>query len=83
MYAMTFDAEKEYGNVIDGAGFESGIKYIEAIIEDAKKTLPPNTEFSFISWTDEGKRRCGWVYNLQRERPQQKLFNPLQAPLKT
>jgi len=51
--------------------------------EDARKVLPPNTDFHFISWTEDGKRKTGWVYNLLTPREQQKLFNPLQAPLRT
>lgn len=80
---MSFDPALEYGNTIRGAGFASGKEYIEAIIEDAKKTLPPGTEFSFISWTENGARRTGWVYNLQTPREQQKLFNPLNTDLRT
>jgi hypothetical protein len=74
---MTFDATKEYGNTILGEGFPSGKEYIEAIIQDAKKTLPPNTDFWFITWNEDGKRKAGWVYNLQIPRERQKLFNPL------
>jgi hypothetical protein len=81
---MSFDPTLEYGNAISNAGFPSGKEYIEAVIEDAKKTLPPNTEFSFISWTENGTRQAGWVYNLQTPREQQKLFNPLKpATLRT
>lgn len=74
-----FDAAKEYGNAIDLAGYPSGKEYIDAVLEDARKTLPPNTEFHFISWTENGARKAGWVYNLQTEREQQKLFNPLKT----
>lgn len=74
-----FDAAKEYGNAIDLAGYPSGKEFIDAIIEDAKKTLPPNTEYYFISWTENGARKTGWVYNLQVPREQQKLFNPLRT----
>jgi len=83
--SMTFDATQEYGNEIGNSGFASGKEYIEAIIQDAKKTLPPNTEFHFISWTaEDGTRKTGWVYNLQVQRDQQKLFNPLKpAVLRT
>jgi hypothetical protein len=81
---VSFDSAREYGNTISNAGFASGKEYIEAVIEDAKKTLPPNTEFSFISWTENGARHAGWVYNLQTPREQQKLFNPLKpATLRT
>lgn len=81
---MTFDAAKEYGNAVNNSGFPSGKEYIEAVIEDAKKALPPNTEFTFISWTANGARQTGWVYNLQTPREQQKLFNPLKpATLRT
>lgn len=82
---MDFDATKEYGNAIGTVGFQSGKEFIEAVIEDARKTLPAGTDFTFISWTnEEGKRLTGWVYNLKTERLQQKLFNPLKgAALKT
>lgn len=82
---MSFDPAQEYGNAIESAGFPSGKEYIEATIEDAKKTLPPGTDFQFISWTDvDGMRKTGWVYNLLTPRNQQKLFNPLKtATLKT
>jgi hypothetical protein len=81
---MTFDSTKEYGNTIEGADYKSGREYIDAIMEDAKKTLPPGTVYSFISWTEGSKRKAGWVYNLQAEREKQKLFNPLNtAELKT
>lgn len=80
---MTFNPDQEYGNTILGAGFASGKDYIDAIMADAKKTLPPGTAYSFISWTEEGKRKAGWVYNLQTPREQQKLFNPLTIELRT
>ena len=79
---MTFDATQEYGNAVENTGFAHGGLYIDAIIEDARKILPPNTEYSFISWTEDGKRKTGWVYNLLTPREQQKLFNPLKAPLR-
>ena len=69
--------DKEYGGTILGNGFSSGGEFIDAIIEDARKVLPTGTDYWFISWTDNGKRRTGWVYNLKTERPEQKLFNPL------
>lgn len=79
-----FDPMKEYGNAIDSAGYPSGMQYIEAVLEDAKKTLPAGTVFSFISWTENGVRKTGWVYNLLTEREQQKMFNPLKtAELRT
>jgi len=81
--SMTFNPDLEYGNCVPGDGFASGKEYIDAIIADAKKTLPSGTAFSFISWTEEGKRKAGWVYNLQTSRPQQKLFNPLSCELRT
>jgi len=81
--SMSFDSTKEYGNTIPGDGFASGKEYIDAIIADAKKVLPSGTAFSFISWTEEGKRKAGWVYNLQTPRLQQKLFNPLSCELRT
>lgn len=80
---MTFDSTLEYGNTIDLKDFRSGKEVIDAIIQDAKKTLPPGTSFSFITWTEEGKRKAGWVYNLQKSRDQQKLFNPLSTELRT
>ena len=77
--------DQEYGNTIDSAGFLSGREFIDAILADAKKTLDPGTEFWFISWTEDGKRKAGWVYNLKTEREKQKLFNPLNPgiPLRT
>lgn len=87
LYAMTFDPEQECGGVIDGSGFASGGSFIAAIMLDAKKTLPPNTDYWFISWSEGDKRRTGWVYNLKTEREKQKLFNPLRPgediPLRT
>jgi len=81
---MTFDAANEYSGTVEQTGFASGGLYIDALIQDAKKVLPPNTEFSFISWTENGTRKTGWVYNLKTEREAQKLFNPLKpAPLRT
>lgn len=80
---LDFDKDKEYGNCILGEGFASGKEYIDAIMEDAKKTLPPGIAYSFISWSEEGKRKAGWVYNIQKPRPEQKLFNPLSAELRT
>lgn len=80
---MSFDSTQEYGNTVDGKGYASGKDYIDAIIADAKKVLPPNTEFSFISWDEEGGRKVGWVYNLQAPREKQKLFNPLKTALRT
>lgn len=80
---MTFDATLECSGTVDSSGFASGGLYIDAIIEDAKKVLPPNTEFSFISWTENGARKTGWVYNLKTEREAQKLFNPLKTALRT
>lgn len=80
---LDFDSTKEYGNTIEGSKYPSGKEYIDAIMEDAKKTLPPNTEYSFISWDEGGKRKAGWVYNLQTPRERQKLFNPLSVALKT
>jgi len=81
--SMTFDPEQEYGNTIPGEKYASGKDYIDAIINDAKKTLPPGTQFSFITWDEDGRRRAGWVYNLKTERPRQKLFNPLETELRT
>ncbi len=86
LYAMTdFDPTQEHGGVISGNGFSDGGKFIDAIINDAKSKLPPNTDYWFISWDQEGKRRTGWVYNLKTEREKQKLFNPLNQgiPLRT
>ena len=80
---MTFNPDLEYGNCIPGEGFASGKEYIDAIIEDAKKTLPSGTAYSFISWSEGGKRKAGWVYNLQTHREQEKLFNPLMCELRT
>lgn len=80
---MSFDPMQEYGNEISNAGFLSGKEYIEAVIEDARKVLPPNTEFNFISWNEGEARKCGWVYNLLTPRDRQKLFNPLKAALRT
>lgn len=77
---MSFDPASEYMNAVSYAGFPSGKEYIEAIIEDAKKTLPPGTSFQFLSWTDvDGKRKTGWAYNLLAPRDRQKLFNPLRS----
>jgi hypothetical protein len=81
--SIEFDPNKEYGGCISGDGFSSGKEYIDAIIEDAKKTLPSGMAFSFISWTEGGKRKAGWVYNLQTHREQEKLFNPLSCELRT
>ncbi len=83
MHIMTFDPMLEYVNEISSAGFPSGKEYIEAVIEDARKVLPSNTEFNFISWNDAGARKIGWVYNLLIPRDQQKLFNPLKTALRT
>lgn len=82
---MTFNPDMEYGNAIPGDGYPSGREYIDAIMADAKKTLPPDTQYWFISWTEEGKRKAGWVFNLQIEREKVKLFNPLNpgVPLRT
>ena len=81
---MTFDPDKEYsGTIPDERQFPSGKEYIDAIIADAKKNLPPGTQFSFITWDEGGRRRAGWVYNLKTERPRQKLFNPLETELRT
>ena len=81
--SIAFDPTKEYGNTFSIDGFPSGKEYIDAIIEDAKKTLPKGTAYSFISWTEGGKRKAGWVYNLQTHREQEKLFNPLMCELRT
>ena len=75
--SLIFNPEEEHGNCIPGSGFPSGREYIDAIMADAKKTLPPNTAYSFISWTEEGKRKVGWVHNIKKPREAQKLFNPL------
>jgi hypothetical protein len=82
---MIFDSTQEHGATISGAGFESGKEFIDAIINDAKKVLPPDTDFWFISWDEDGKRKTGWVHNLKTERQKQKLFNPLNqgVPLRT
>lgn len=78
-----FDDKQEYSGTIEGSGFASGKEYIDAIMADAKKTLPIGTAYSFISWSEEGKRKAGWVYNLQTPRNEQKLFNPLSCELRT
>jgi hypothetical protein len=74
---MMFDPDQEYCVAVENRGFANGGLYIDAIIEDARKTLPVGAEFTFISWTEDGKRKTGWAYNLKTERTQQKLFNPL------
>lgn len=80
---MSFDSTQEYGNELSNAVFPSGKEYIEAVIEDARKILPPNTEFNFISWNEGDARKVGWVYNLLTPRDRQKLFNPLKTALRT
>ena len=82
---MTFDAKNEYGNIISSEDYMSGRDFIDAIIADAKKVLPPNTDYWFITWDEGGKRKAGWVFNLQTPRDKQKLFNPLKPgePLRT
>lgn len=77
---MSFDPASEYIGAVSYAGLPSGKEYIEAIIEDAKKTLPAGTSFQFVSWTDvDTKRKTGWAYNLLTPRDKQKLFNPLRS----
>lgn len=79
---MAYDPAAEYIVSVDFRGFQSGKEYIEAIIEDARKVLPANTEFSFLSWTDaQSKRRCGWAHNILTPREQQKTFNPLRGAI--
>jgi hypothetical protein len=81
---MSFDPTLEYGNEVSSDGCGSGKEYIEAVFEDARKTLPAGTEFSFIAWNEGDTRKVGWVYNLLAPRDKQKLFNPLKnAVLKT
>lgn len=80
---MAFDPAAEMVKELTRGGFQSGKEYIEAIIEDAKANLPPNTDFQFYSWTDgQGKRRTGWAYNVLTPRGQQKAFNPLKIVLR-
>lgn len=78
---MSFDPDKEYGNEIDRTGFPSGAEHISAVIQDARKTLPPGTKFSFIAWSEGEIRKCGWIFNQQAEREKQKLYNPLKTEL--
>lgn len=80
---MEFDPSKEYLSEISIRKYPNGAKYVEAVIEDAKKTLPPGTEFSFISWDEGNERKRGWIYNPQTEREGQKIFNPTKGPLRT